>query len=96
VPFQKKAGILSNGAVKLQPAFGQEIDMNKIQWTEDERLALQELAKKPNHKNNALKPAVSVRLYEQGYVVKGGSGNIELSESGKSLLNSLRDIKRAR
>ena len=70
--------------------------MNKILWTEDERLALQEIANRSQQKNNALKFPASVRLYEQGYVVKGDSGNAELSESGKALLSSLRRIKGAR
>jgi hypothetical protein len=63
--------------------------MNKIQWTEDERLALQAI----DNSNSTLsmqKPGASVRLYEQGYVLKDSCGKLALSESGKALLSALR------
>jgi hypothetical protein len=67
--------------------------MNKIRWTNDEFRALQAIDKKSKCTVNVLKPGASLRLYEQGYVLKDSCGNIELSESGKELLSALRRIK---
>jgi len=56
-------------------------------------MALRAIDKKSKCTVNVLKPGPSLRLYEQGYVLRDSSGNIELSESGKALLRVLRRIK---
>ena len=77
----------------MQAGLGWGIEINKIRWTDDELMALRAIDKKAKCTVNVLKPGPSLRLYEQGYVLKDSSGNIELSESGKDLLKGLRRIK---
>ena len=61
--------------------------MNKIEWTADERVALQAIADSPALGQKTVKePNVSKRLLDQGYVTKDASGHLVITVKGKRLL----------
>jgi hypothetical protein len=64
--------------------------MNKVGWTDDERHALLIIAKRYTEgEKKKQKPAVSIRLYQQGYVTKDPFGELRVTEKGQTLLHSL-------
>jgi hypothetical protein len=64
--------------------------MNKVGWTDDERHALLIIAKRYTEgEKKKQKPAVSIRLYQQGYVTKDPFGELRVTEKGQTLLHFL-------
>ena len=61
--------------------------MNKIDWTAEERIALEAIANTPASRvKTRHNPKVSVRLCDQGYVFKDMYGQLRLTDKGKTLL----------